>query len=192
MEGMKKYQIVYADPPWYMANDNYGKIGNSRFSGFGASIRYPTLSCEQISAFHIQELTKNNCALFLWTTNRNIPDAIKVCSHWGFMYKTVAFCWVKTSRKTGMPNCRLGYYTLGGMELCLLGIKGKMKPINHKVRQVFMQPRLGHSVKPPIVRNKIVELFGDLPRIELFARQKTPGWDVWGNEVESDICLQKV
>ncbi len=88
-----------------------------------------------------------------------------------------------------MPNCRLGYYTLGGMEICLIGIKGHLKPVGHKVRQVIMHPRIGHSKKPQIFRDKIIELVGDLPRIELFARQKVEGWDCWGNEVESDIEL---
>ncbi len=186
---MKKYQIIYADPPWDMENDNYGKIGSSPLSGFGASLRYNLMDEEQLKKLPISGLADDNCALFLWSTNRRIPWAVHCMTAWGFDYKTVAFCWIKTSRSTGQPNCRLGYYTLGGMELCLLGLRGHLKPIGHRVRQVLLQPRMGHSVKPPIIRDKIVELFGDLPRIELFARQKVEGWDCWGNEVESDITL---
>jgi site-specific DNA-methyltransferase (adenine-specific) len=83
-----------------------------------------------------------------------------------------------------MPNCRVGSYTLGGIELCLLGMKGKLKRKTLNIRQVLMSPRTKHSQKPEKIRNDIVSLYGDLPRIELFARQKTEGWDVWGDEVE--------
>jgi len=184
----KKYQIIYADPPWFFPN-NYGKIDNSRLSGFGAELRYKLITDEELLDLPIKNLADDSCALFLWVVNARLDFGIEVLKHWGFTYQTVAFNWVKTSQKTGMPNCRLGYWTLGGSELCLLGIKGKMKPCDHKIRQVVMLPRMGHSTKPPIFREDIVHLFGDLPRIELFARQKALGWDCWGNEVESDIYL---
>lgn len=84
----------------------------------------------------------------------------------------------------------MGYYTRSNSELCLLGIKGKpLDRLSHSISQILVAPVEKHSKKPAIVRDKIVQLFGDLPRIELFARQKTEGWDVWGNEVESDIVL---
>ena len=187
----KKYQIIYADPPWKFEG-NYGKVGKSRFSGFGASLRYNLMEDRDILAMPINDITDNNSALFLWVVNSKLPLGIEVVKRWGFEFKTIAFCWVKTSRGTGMPNCRLGYWTLGGIELCLLGIKGKMKPIKHNIRQVRMLPRLGHSIKPAQFRDDIVNLFGDLPRIELFARQKVEGWDCWGNEVDSDIDLVKL
>ncbi len=81
------------------------------------------------------------------------------------------------------------YYFKTNLEVCLLGIKGKVKPISHKICGDIFEPRSFHSKKPDIVRDKILQLFGNLPRIEIFARQKTEGWDVWGNEVESDIDL---
>ena len=186
---MKKYQIIYADPPWKF-NGNYGKIGKSKLSGYGAELRYPLMQDKDIIGLPIQNITSDNCALFLWVVNSKIDLGIKVLESWGFEYKQIAFCWVKTSQK-GIPNCRLGYWTLGGIELCLLGIKGNMgsKRIIKNIRQVLLSPRIGHSKKPQKIRENIELLFGDLPRIELFARQKTEGWDVWGNEVESDIKL---
>ena len=187
---MKKYQIIYADPPWKF-DGNYGKIGKSKLSGYGAELRYPLLKDEDLLNFPIQNILDNNCALFLWVVNSRLDFGIELLKNWGFKYKQIAFCWVKISQKTGMPNCRLGYWTLGGIELCLLGIKGKMgnKRKSYKVRQVVLSPRIGHSKKPTEIRKRIENLFGDLSRIELFARQKTEGWDVWGNEVKSDIDL---
>jgi len=185
---MKRYNIIYADPPWYFPA-NYGKIGKSRLSGFGAELRYHLMTDDELLSVPVKELTGDNCALFLWVVNSKIDFGIEVLKHWGFSYKTVVFNWIKTARESGIPNCRLGYWTLGGSELCLLGIKGKMKPVCHNVRQVVLHHRIGHSVKPAVFRDNIVNLFGDIPRIELFAREKTKGWDVWGNEVKSDIEL---
>ena len=108
---------------------------------------------------------------------------------WGFRYITVAFNWFKAN-KSGTPFFGIGYYTKSNSEIALLGIKGKMKPASNFVSQVVVSNREEHSKKPDIVREKIIELFGDVPRVELFARQKTAGWDVWGNEVKSDVKLQ--
>ena len=185
----KKYQIIYADPPWRFEG-NFGKIGNSKLSGYGAGLRYPLINDIELLKLPVIEISDKNCALFLWVVNSRLDFGIEVLKQWGFKYKQVAFCWVKTSQK-GVPNCRLGYWTLGGIELCLLGIKGNMGNLRKikNIRQVLLSPRIGHSKKPLQIRKNIELLFGDLPRIELFARQKTEGWDVWGNEVKSDIEL---
>ncbi len=103
---------------------------------------------------------------------------------WGFKYATVGFVWVKL--KNDLSEVRkdgLGKYTISNAEYCLIGRKGKYKRESKAVQQIVQTPKLGHSKKPEEVRTRIVELVGNLPRIELFARQKTDGWDVWGNEV---------
>lgn len=187
----KRYQIIYADPPWYFPA-NYGKVGKSELSGFGAELRYNLMTDKELLSLPVEDVTDTNCALFLWVVNSRLDFGIEILKQWGFSYKTVAFNWVKTAKESGIPNCRLGYWTLGGSEFCLLGIKGNMKPIKHNIRQVVLHHRIGHSVKPDIFRNNIVELLGDLPRIELFARQRVEGWDCWGNEVKSDIELGQI
>ena len=171
----KKYQIIYADPPWEMGTNQKNRC---------LVPDYSTMSYADIMRLPVVDASEEDCALFLWSVSARIPDACCLINYWGFRYIGIAFCWVKTSMKTGIPNCRMsGNYTLQGVELCLLGIKGKMTTKNRTVRQVVMSPREFHSKKPDIIRNNIVRLFGDLPRIELFARQETEGWDVWGNEV---------
>ena len=182
---MKKYQIIYADPPWkYNSRANH----KTRFRG-GAEGHYPLMSMEEIRALPINRLADKNCALFMWATFPYLDEQIKLFEHWGFEYKTLGFLWIKANKINGFPFFGVGFYSKSNAEICLLGIKGRMKPITNKVSQVVLAPRGEHSQKPKEVRNKIVELFGNLPRIELFARQKTEGWDVWGNEVESDIIL---
>lgn len=108
---------------------------------------------------------------------------------WGFEYKTAAFVWVKKYAKSGKNFWGMGAYTRANAEVCLLGIssgfKAGEKIISHKVHQIIEAPYEGHSTKPDETRRRIVELLGDVPRIELFARQRADGWDAWGNEVPS-------
>ena len=101
--------------------------------------------------------------------------------------KSVAFVWLKQNRKSPTWFYGLGFWTRGNAEICLLATKGHPKRQSNKVHQFIISPVEQHSKKPDITREKILALMGDLPRIELFARQHTPGWDVWGNEIKSDI-----
>lgn len=173
------YSIIYADPPWkYNSRANH----KTRFRG-GADGHYALMSMEEIKALPIPALTNENCVLFLWCTFPFLEEQIKLFSHWGFTYKTLGFSWIKTNPKNNKPFFGVGYYAKSNCEVCLMGTKGKIKPISNKVSSVVISPRREHSRKPDEVRERIVELFGDLPRIELFARTEVPGWDVYGNEV---------
>lgn len=181
---MQKYSIIYADPPWfYNARNN----ADTKFSR-GVHSHYPVMTTDEICALNVEDICDKNCALILWVTFPRLEDGLRVMKCWGFRYVTVAFNWFKTN-KDETPFFGIGYYTKSNSEIALLGIKGKMKPVSNYVSQVVISKREEHSKKPDIVRSKIVELFGDLPRIELFARQKCDGWDTWGNEVEKDIEL---
>ena len=183
---MKRYSIILADPPWkYNSRANH----KTRFRG-GACGHYDLMSMEDIKALPIPEISAENCVLFLWCTFPYLDEQIKLFKHWGFKYRTLGFSWIKLNPKNGKPFFGVGYYAKSNAEVCLMGIKGKMKPISNKVSSCVISPRREHSRKPDEVRERIVQLFGDLPRIELFARQKINGWDAWGNEVESDILLK--
>lgn len=111
-----------------------------------------------------------------------LEDGMKVMKEWGFKYKTFGFTWIKTY-KSGKPFFGLGYYTRSNSEVCLIGIKGNIKRVDNTVSQVIISELEKHSKKPDEARNRIVKLMGDLPRIELFAREQSDGWDCWGNEV---------
>lgn len=174
----KKYQIIYADPPW-----SY----NDKMSGHSFSLdhEYETQSKQWISNLPIREICEDTCCLFLWVTSPLLDEGIKVISDWGFEYKTVAFCWSKET-VNGKDVSNLGRWTMGNVELCLLGVKGSPNSwrIDKSIKQLVRAVRTKHSKKPDMVRENIVKLLGERPRIELFARQKSDGWDVWGNEVE--------
>jgi len=193
---MKKYQIIYADPPWRFTGLGSKGIRSAKMrndkprlhSNIRIEEKYPTMSIEELKVLPVNKITDKNCVLFLWTTDGHLPYAIEIMQSWGFDYATVAFVWNK-KEKSGKQVCYYGYWTMKGTELCLLGRRGKVKPKRHNVRQLVEEIRGEHSVKPDEVKNRIVKLMGNLPRIELFARQKTEGWDVWGDEVESDINL---
>jgi len=193
---MKKYQIIYADPPWkYRSTTSPGQIG--KYATTKARTYYDVMSLEDICNMPIKEIADDNCVLFLWATFPLLPDCLKVFNAWGFKYKTLGFSWLKTNKKNNRLFFGVGNYTKSNAEVCLMGMRGKLKPVSNKVSSAILSPREKHSKKPSIVRKRIVELFGNLPRIELFARKPDTlfdkdywkGWDVWGNEVESDIEL---
>ena len=147
------------------------------------------MSADDICSLPVADIAEDNSVLFLWVTFPNLQESFRVIKAWGFEYRTVAFVWVKRNKKAINWFMGLGYWTRANAEICLLAVKGKPKRISKSVRQVIDSPIERHSKKPDETRERIVELMGDLPRIELFARQKTDGWEVWGNEVESDIKL---
>ena len=179
----KKYNIIYADPPWeYNKRNNT----NTKFGG-GIYSHYDSMKIDDICKMEIP--SDDNCALFLWVTFPKLEYGMRVIKEWGFTYKTIGFNWVKTNKNNTDPFFGVGYYTKSNTEVCLLGIKGKMKPISNKISSVVIHPRMAHSKKPDVVRDNIVELFGDVPRLEMFARQKTEGWDVFGNQVNDSVDL---
>jgi site-specific DNA-methyltransferase (adenine-specific) len=187
---MKKYQIIYADPPWSYDDKRVHAGKNNPSGAGGAEKHYRTLSMQQLANFNIDRIVATDCVLFMWATAPFMDKAIWLLESWGFRYITIPFVWVKM--KNDMSDFRrdgIGNYTLNNAEFVLLGRIGKYWRNSTKVKQIILSPKNEHSKKPDEVRNKIVELMGDLPRIELFAREKTVGWDVWGNEIESDIEL---
>lgn len=147
------------------------------------------MSIEEIKALPVGELADKNCALFMWLTFPCLYEALDVLKAWGFEYKTVAFVWVKQNRKSNGLFWGMGYWTRANAELCILATRGHPKRISPRVHQIIISHVEQHSKKPDEARDRIISLMGDLPRIELFARQATKGWDVWGNEVNSDIAL---
>lgn len=184
----KKYNIIYADPPWDFGNRMYSSNKNDHHREITRV--YPVMKTKEISLLPIKEISNENSICFMWSTDAHLPDALEVMKAWGFKYKTIAFIWNK-KEKSGKQVCFMGQWTMKGSEICLLGTRGKMTQHlkSRNVRQLVEAQRGEHSQKPIIIRQKIIEMFGELPKIELFARQKTEGWDVWGNEVKSDIDL---
>lgn len=172
----KKYNIIYADPAWKY---NFGKT-SSRF----VNNKYTVMTKEDICNLPIQNIADKDCVLLMWITFPKLDWAIDVIKSWGFEYKTCAFTWIKQNKKSESLFWGMGYYTRSNAEICLLATKGNPLPrLSHKVHSVIMSPIEEHSKKPAETRDRIVELFGDIPRIELFARQTCDGWDCWGNEV---------
>jgi Transcriptional activator, adenine-specific DNA methyltransferase len=180
---LEKYNIIYADPPW--SYRTYSKKGQGR----SAESHYPTMSIDAIKALPVSDLAAKDCALFMWITFPCLYEALEVLSAWGFSYKTVAFVWVKQNRKSEGFFTGMGYWTRANAELCILATKGHPKRISASVHQIIMSHIEEHSKKPEEARSRIVQLMGDIPRVELFARQSPEGWDVWGNEVECSFQL---
>ena len=178
---VKKYKIIYADPLWDYGNS---KNMNSHFWGM-ADKHYKTLKFEDICNLNIQKIADDDCYLFLWVTSPFLEKGFEVIHSWGFKYATVGFVWIKM--KNDMSGVRLdglGKYTISNAEYCLIGTKGKYWRNAKNVKQIVEYPKTRHSEKPKEIRNRIVSLCGDVPRVELFARDLCDGWDSVGNEID--------
>lgn len=180
----KKYDIIYADPPW----DYGGKLQFDKSSKdkehidlsknifiSSADFKYPTVKTKELMTLPIHRIANDDCLLFMWATNPHLAQAIDLGKAWGFEYKTVAFVWDKMSHNPGQ-------YTLSNCELCLVFKRGRIpKPRGARnVQQLIHARRTDHSVKPSEIRTNIELMFPHQRKIELFARQESKGWDVWG------------
>ena len=175
----KKYKIIYADPAWHFQNYNNANAQTNPEN------HYKTMSMKDIGNLPVNEIADDNCVLFMWCTDPLLNKQIPIVEKWGFQYKTVGFHWVKTNKNKSknLYFKSVGYWTRANNEICILATKGKPKRIGKNVDRLVVADRREHSRKPDCVRDRIIELCGDLPRIELFARERVIGWDSWGNEL---------
>jgi N6-adenosine-specific RNA methylase IME4 len=172
------YGVILADPPWTFAT--YSRKGKGR----SAEAHYDCMSLADIKALPVADWAAPDCALFLWVSDPSLPHAIEVIEAWGFVYKTVAFTWAKTTKDgAGFPiGC--GYWTRANPEQCLLATRGRPQRLSRAVPQLIVAPRREHSRKPDEIYERIEALVAG-PYLELFARAQRTGWDSWGNEVET-------
>jgi len=184
------YGAVLADPPWAYKTYSGDAIPSRAMRNGLATAHYSTMQPDQISSLPVQSLLAQNSVLFLWATWPTLLDAIEIIKHWGFVYKTCAFAWMKADVSTiNLFDDRidaymgLGYWTRANSEPCLLATRGKPKRLHADVRQGIIAPRREHSRKPDGIYERIERLVAG-PYCELFARQKRKGWDTWGNETD--------
>lgn len=174
----EKFEILYADPPW----DYKGQLQHNGKGGrdTGGAVRhYSTVTLDDLIELDVPGITASNALLFMWTSSPHLDQAINLGKEWGFSWATVAFVWNKMKTNPG-------FYTLSQCELCLVFKHGKIPAPRgaRNIRQYVEVQRGPHSQKPPEVEQRIKEMFPSQRKIELFAREKTPGWTVWGNETE--------
>ena len=182
-KGNKKYSIIYADPPWLY--DGGHSLAKNSLLNNKKNVLYDGLSLQDLLSFNINSISEKDCLLFIWASSPKLNTALALIEGWGFTYSTVSFVWYK-----GKTNP--GSYTLSECEICLVARKGVIpKPRGRRdIRQFVVCKRSKlHSKKPNEVRKRIELIFPIQKKIELFARQKFTGWDVWGNEIQSDIEL---
>lgn len=188
----RDYQIIYADPPWSYRDKSTHRGGAER--------HYRTMNAQDIGYMHVAGICDDDAVMFLWATHPLMCQGGPqfVAKRWGFELKTCAFDWVKTTR-AGDISIGMGHWSRANSEPCYIGTRGRPQRMSAAVRQIveaantgadvqpeaLYAPRREHSRKPDCVRDRIVELCGDVPRIELFARgPAADGWDTWGNEAE--------
>lgn len=174
---MRKYQIIYADVPWHYHDD---RKHNSGYAG----ITYPTMKTKELCELPVKRIADKDCVLFMWVTGSMLPDCLEIMRAWGFKFKTTAFVWEKLNPRSKTPAVLIGRYTMSSCEFVLVGTRGHPKRIRNNVRQLVEAPRTIHSAKPKEVHKRIVDIYGDIPRIELFAREPVDGWDCVGDGID--------
>lgn len=178
---MKKYQVIYADPPW-----TYGSAGTSIQNQ--CNKHYPTMTVDEMAKLPIKEISDSNCALFMWVSNPQLPKAIDLMARWGFEFKTVFKVWRKTYNN-GDPVCVPGWWSRSSVELLLVGSRGyplkQWKTSNNEPQEFVSQRTLVHSEKPDEIRDSIYHFLNVENRLELFGRKKVSDWDIWGLEMDN-------
>lgn len=198
----RKYNLILTDPPWhYAARISRGPGTRTKF-GNGAEGHYPLMKDAELLAMaeQVKAIADKNCALLMWATFPRLDFGIELLKAWGFRYSTVAFVWVKTTHRARekfsnwlvrwddflklLPATGPGAYTASNVEIVLLGVRGSMPPKKRMQGQLIFAPRREHSRKPDEVRERIVEIWGDVPRCEMFCRHPAEGWDSFGHGVD--------
>ena len=200
------YQLIYADPAWQYSN----KISNG-----AAGDHYSTMPIEEMKRLPVWAIADENAVLAMWYTGNFASEAVELAQAWGFKVKTMkGFTWVKLNQlaeqhinkalaagevqdfydfmdllntQTRMNG---GNYTRANSEDLLIAVRGTgLERLSASVKQVIHSPLGEHSAKPWEARHRLELLYGDVSRIELFARQESPGWDAWGNECDKSVDL---
>ncbi len=167
---IRKYPTLLVDPPWDINQRGH----------YGASQHYPLMTLDQIKGLPVSDLVTDNAHVWLWVTNGTLRVGYDVLDAWGFTYRS-PLTWVK-------PRLQLGHWLRNMTEHVLLGTKGHA-PVNFRAQPTwFIAPVQEHSHKPE-EQYAIIERISSGPYLELFARRRQPGWDVWGNQIESDIVI---
>lgn len=182
--GLKRngYGAILADPPWPFATWSHKGQGRS------GEAHYRTMTHADIEAMPVRDLAAPDAVLFLWVVQTQIPQAVELVKAWGFTLKSVSFAWMKGDGLPLFPEdivnqMGMGKWTRAEFEQCWLGTCGSPKRLNADVRQVLVEKRREHSRKPDGIHERIERLVAG-PYVELFSRQRRPGWDCWGNETE--------
>lgn len=188
----KKYDIIYADPPWEY------RVWGKKGSVSTAANHYNTMSLGYLACMDIASICNTNSVLFMWATFPCLLEALALGKAWRFTYKTVAFVWVKRNKHNYNPSLGMGHYTRANAEIVLLFTRGRsLERASKNISQILISPKGRHSQKPPEIRSRIEKLFGDRSRLELFARSRDgffqnieyEGWDVFGNEATGSIPI---
>lgn len=182
------FGCILADPPWSFRTFDKREIAPTQ-----GDQPYEVMSALDLRRLPVGDMAARHCALFMWATDSNLPEALQLGLSWGFTFKTVAFVWFKgklmgaqVNLFTGdidAPPISMGYWTRKQTESCLLFTRGSPRRLSKAVRQAIIAPRREHSRKPDEQYERIEALVGG-PYLELFARQQRPGWTAWGNQID--------
>src|SRR3990167_6909727 len=177
------FRVIVADPPWEYDDGFRGSSHSGNWHGEITSkpLPYPSMTVKEICALKVSELADKDCRLWLWTTNKYLPDAFRVIEAWGFRYRQT-LVWHKAD-----PAPLTRSVTSNGAEFLLVAVRGNPPCKKRLPSAVIKLPMTKKHSKKPVEWQWLIEQTDDGPRLELFARRKRPGWHVWGNEIANDV-----
>lgn len=178
-----KYQLLYIDPPW-----SYNKYSNTKIDLGNKNRRitpYRPMSLEELKELPIDNISEKNSVLLLWTTGPHNNSALQLIKEWGFDFTTWQYSWLKRNKNNYTFKRGYGHYTQSNLEVCLLAKKGKgLSVLRHDIPQAYDGPVGEHSEKPDVFRQRSMQMFGDVSKLEGFARIKAQNWDAVGDDVK--------
>ena len=177
------YEIIYCDPPWDYKGQTQHNGKGGKDTG-GATTHYGCMKLPELKLLNVPNICFDDCLMFMWSSSPHLDQAIDLLKSWGFKYATIAFIWDK-------KKVNPGFYTMSQCEIVLVGKRGKIPQPRgaRNIRQFLSEMRGKHSVKPSEVRTRIEEMFPTQKKLEMFARESTEGWDVFGDELEDSITI---
>ena len=176
-----KYGIIYTDPPWQQSKGGKKSV---RPNSSGGGLCYPTMNLDDISLLHkniFESLTEQKHNVFMWTIDKYLIDTEQFMKELGYI-RHARIVWDKI---TGIPTAftvrftheyLIWFYKKGNILMPADSTRGKYSDV---IREQVKR----HSQKPQCAYEMLEDMFPDTKKLELFARNKRPGWDCWGNEV---------
>lgn len=188
-----KYNFILADPAWRFKNWSMKELAQrgEKWARRNGRSPYNVMDLKDICALPIEQIAAKDSVLGLWVTDPKLDEGLEVMKAWGFQYVTILFHWVKLNPSGVGFHFGLGYHTRANPEICLLGKRGKgLQRVDNTIPRLIITPLREHSRKPDEARDRIIRLYGEVPRLELFARQRVEGFDAWGNQVPGGNDLE--
>jgi N6-adenosine-specific RNA methylase IME4 len=176
-----KYRTIVADPPWHY--DSFVRGAGAGGSVVTVPMPYPSMTLGELADLPVREWAMPDAFLFMWTTNRYLPESFWIANAWGFEYRQL-IVWDKGTSMSPFG----GSVCSNRAEFLLVCRRGQPRIKERWPDGSVVHANRGeHSAKPEVFLD-LVEMVAPGPYLEMFARRQRLGWDTWGNQAMDHIA----